>query len=60
MRETIEEAGLVVIAGGEISHYANPDTNGRPLTFHPLTYRAHESDPSREIVIASPDEQFEW
>ena len=38
VRETLEEAGLVVIAGEEISHYTNPDTNGRPLTFHALTY----------------------
>jgi hypothetical protein len=38
VRETLEEAGLVVIAGEEISHYTNPDTNGRPLTFHTLTY----------------------
>jgi hypothetical protein len=52
VRETLEEAGLVVIAGEEISHDTNPDTNGRPLTFHTLTYRANESDPSREIVIA--------
>jgi 8-oxo-dGTP diphosphatase len=61
VRETLEEAGLVVTAGEEISHHTNPDTNGRPLTFHTLTYRVWESDPGREVAL-SPDEHddFAW
>jgi 8-oxo-dGTP pyrophosphatase MutT (NUDIX family) len=54
VRETLEEAGLVVTTGEEISHYTNPDTNGRPLTFLTLTYRVYESDPNREVML-TPD-----
>lgn len=61
VRETMEETGLVVTSGEEISHHANADTKGRPLTFHTLTYRVHETEPAGGVVLA-PDEHdaFAW
>ena len=61
VRETEEETGLLVDSGEELSHHTNPDTNGRPLTFHTLTYRVREPEPHREVALA-PDEHdaFAW
>lgn len=39
IRECLEETGLDTVCGDLISHYRNPDTEGRDLTFHTMTYR---------------------
>ena len=54
VRETWEEAGLRVETAEELAHYTNPDTRGRPLTFHTLTYRV--SEPEHGDVVLAPDE----
>jgi 8-oxo-dGTP diphosphatase len=61
VRETMEETGLVVTSGAEISHHTNADTHGRPLTFHTLTYRVHETVKAGGVVL-TPDEHdaFAW
>lgn len=38
-RECFEETGLSVHCGKLITHYSNPDTEGRDLIFHIMTYR---------------------
>lgn len=60
VRETHEEAGLVVVAGEELSHHTNLDTNGRPITFHTVTYRMTEVDPRPVRLAPAEHDDFAW
>lgn len=51
----LEEAGLHVRVGDVLSHVTNPDTRGRPICFHTVTYRSTEHDPTTRVVLA-PEE----
>lgn len=54
VRECAEETGLVADAGPELSHRVNPDTQGRDLVFHTVTFRLHV--PHLQDVRLSPAE----
>ena len=38
IRECAEESGMATRIGEEIAHHENQDTEGRPITFHTITY----------------------
>lgn len=61
VRECWEETGLQVVAGPEVTHFENLDTNGRDLTFHTVTYHLELMDGGADVRL-SPDEHddFRW
>lgn len=61
VRECWEETGLRAVAGAEVSHHQNRDTEGRDLVFHTFTFRLHEDDDASEVHLR-PDEHddFRW
>jgi len=56
VRECLEETGLSARCGELIAHYTNPDTKGRDLKFHTLTYRLILNDFSNTKVKVSEEE----
>lgn len=47
--------GCAPVAGAEVSHHENRDTEGRDLVFHTFTFRLHEDDDASEVHLR-PDE----
>lgn len=60
VRECLEETGLIAICGELLAHYTNPDTEGRDIVFHTMTYRMiianHGTVAKIEIAEAEHDE----
>lgn len=57
VRECCEETGLSASCGELLTHYTNPDTKGRDLTFHTMTYRLilNEDDPVGGVKISEEE-----
>lgn len=47
--------------GSELTHFENPDTNGRDLTFHTVTYRMHLRDDPSDVRLSDEEhDDFRW
>lgn len=57
VRECLEETGLSARCGELIAHYTNPDTEGRDLTFHTMTYRLilNDDDSSTQVKVSEEE-----
>ncbi|MDP1719394.1 MAG: NUDIX hydrolase [Candidatus Nanopelagicaceae bacterium] len=57
VRECFEETGLRARCGELIAHYINPDTEGRDLTFHTMTYRLilNEEDSNKQVRFSEEE-----
>lgn len=57
VRECLEETGLSAHCGELISHYTNPDSEGRELTFHTMTYRLilNDEDSNKQVRLAEEE-----
>ena len=61
VRECREEAGLQTTVGEQLTHFENPDTEGRDLTFHTVTYRLHLEGQHAEVRLSVEEhDDFRW
>ena len=58
-RECFEETGLGARCGELIAHYINPDTEGRDLTFHTMTYKLILNDEYSNKQVRLSEEEHD-
>jgi 8-oxo-dGTP diphosphatase len=64
VREALEESGLAVELGEELSQFVNLDTGGRPLCFHTVVFDAWEhgrAGAGRPVVLSEGEhDSYSW
>ncbi|MFC9893138.1 NUDIX hydrolase [Nocardia sp. NPDC127579] len=60
-REVATETGLDVLVTDELTHFVNPDSAGRALDFHTVTFGCFETELGRAVHLPDDEhDEFEW
>ncbi|MEV0296605.1 NUDIX hydrolase [Nocardia sp. NPDC050710] len=60
-REVCQETGLDVLIADELTHFVNPDTEGRDIDFHTVTFGCFENALDRDVSLTTSEHyEFEW
>ncbi|GAB2650683.1 NUDIX hydrolase [Nocardia goodfellowii] len=60
-REVAEETGLDVLVTDELTHFVNPDTSGRDIDFHTVTFGCFENEIGRAVHLPDDEhDEYEW